>query len=142
MPVQNTFPVQCIYIHTNSHVLIPSFRSCARIFAPTAHRRRPDGGPTADRRRSDGAPTALRRRSDGAPTADRRRPDGAPTALRRSSDGGPTAARLRSDCAPTADRRIFRRRECPSRPPYSFHNQRATLHALRSRCTSRVRRWR
>ena len=88
-------------------------------------RRRPDGGPTAAR--SDGGPTADRRRPDGGPTAVRRRTDvfsavgnapGGPTAARRRPDGGPTAVRRRSDGGPTADRRIFRRRECPSRPPY------------------------
>ena len=128
MPVQNTFSVQCI-IHTHKfsciHTLVhgPVRASLLRRDGgPTAVRRRSDGEPTAARRRSDGGPTALRRRSDG--TADRRIFTGLcahlcsdATAVRRRPDGGPRAARRRSDGGPTADRRIFRRRECPSRPP-------------------------
>ena len=83
-----------------------------------------DGAPTADRRIFRRPECPSRRRPDGAPTYFS---DGAPMYF---SDGGPTAARRRSDVFSTVGNALLSH--------HSFHSQRATLHALRSRCTARV----
>ena len=104
MPVQNTFCVQCIYINTNSHVLIPSFPGLrARLCS--------DGGPTALRRRTRRLSCeSLCRRSSRSPTCSALYihtnshvliPPFPGLHANLCSDGGLTAVRRRSDGAPT-----------------------------------------